>query len=104
MAMLNPPHPGTFIRDEIIEANELSVTAAANLLKVGRSALSNLLNGHADLSPEMALRVELAFGVQMDTLLGMQTAYDVAAMRRRANKIRVRRFTPSVAVSTRVPA
>lgn len=104
MAMLNPPHPGSFIRDEIIEANELSVTAAADLLKVGRSALSNLLNGHADLSPEMAFRIELAFGIRMDTLLGMQTAYDVAEVRRRANKIHVRRFSPPVAARALVAA
>jgi antitoxin HigA-1 len=97
MAMRNPPHPGQFIRDEILEANGLSVTAAADLLKVGRSALSNLLNEHADLSPEMALRIEMAFGIRMDTLMGMQTAYDVAQMRRRASKIRVSRFAPATA-------
>jgi antitoxin HigA-1 len=97
MAMRNPPHPGQFIRDEIIEANDLTVTAAANLLEVGRSALSNLLNGHADLSPEMALRIELAFGIRMDTMMAMQTAYDVAKMRRQASKIHVRAFVPAAA-------
>jgi antitoxin HigA-1 len=97
MSMRNPPHPGQFIRDEIIDANGLSVTAAADLLKVGRSALSNLLNGHADLSPEMALRIEMAFGIRMDTLMGMQTAYDVAQVRRRASGIHVSRFEPAVA-------
>ena len=97
MAMRNPPHPGQFVRDEIIEANDLTVTAAADLLVVGRSALSNLLNGHADLSPEMALRIELAFGIRMDTLMMMQTAYNVAQMRRRASKIHVHAFAPAVA-------
>lgn len=94
MAMRNPPHPGRFIRDEIFEANGLSVTAAASILKVGRPALSNLINEHADLSPEMALRVEKAFGIRMETLMAMQTAYDVAQMRRRASTIRVSRFVP----------
>ena len=97
MAMRNPPHPGQFIRDEIVEANDLTVTAAANLLGVGRSALSNLLNGHADLSSEMALRIEKAFGIRMDTLMAMQTAYDVAQMRRRAGEIHVKAFVPATA-------
>lgn len=97
MAMRNPPHPGQFVHDEIVEANGLTVTAAASLLEVGRSALSNLLNGHADLSPEMALRIEKAFGIRMDTLMAMQTAYDVAQMRQQADKIRVRRFVPASA-------
>ena len=97
MAMRNPPHPGQFIHDEIIEANDLTVTAAAKLLNVGRSALSNLLNGNANLSPEMALRIELAFGIRMDTLMSMQLAYDVAHVRPRANRLRVHAFVPSVA-------
>lgn len=97
MPMRNPPHPGQFIRDEIIIANGLSVTGASDLLHVGRSALSNLLNGHADLSPEMALRIEMGFGIRMDTLMGMQMAYDVAQVRRRARGIRVRRFKPAIA-------
>lgn len=71
-----------------------STTAAADLLGVGRSALSNLLNGHADLWPEMALRIEKAFGVRMDTLLAMQLAHDMAEVRRRSSEIRVRRFRP----------
>ena len=75
MPMKNPPHPGDFIRTEIIEPAGLTVTAAAAVLHVSRPALSSLLNGKADLSGEMALRVEKAFGPKMDTLLRMQTAY-----------------------------
>lgn len=75
MAMNNPPHPGTFIKDEVIDPVGLNVTAAAVALGVTRPALSNLLNENADLSPEMALRIEKAFGVSMDTLMRMQTAY-----------------------------
>ena len=72
MRMLNPPHPGDFIRTEIIEPQGLSVTAAAGVLHVSRPALSSLLNGKADLSGDMALRIEKAFGVKMDTLMRMQ--------------------------------
>jgi addiction module HigA family antidote len=68
--MKNPPHPGDFIRTEIIESAGLSVTAAA-ALRVSRPALSSLLNGRTGLSGEMALRVEKAFGVKMDTLVWM---------------------------------
>jgi antitoxin HigA-1 len=91
MPMKNPPHPGDFIRTEIIEPAGLSVTAAAAALRVSRPALSNLLNGKADLSGDMALRIEKAFGVRMDTLLRMQAAYDIAQTRRREKQIRVRR-------------
>jgi len=73
MAMKNPPHPGDFIRTEIIEPAGLSVTAAAAALHVSRPALSSLLNGKATLSGNMALRIEKAFGVKMDTLMRMQS-------------------------------
>lgn len=72
MPMKNPPHPGDFIRTEIIEPAGLSVTAAATALHVSRPALSNLLNSRADLSGDMALRIEKAFGIKMDTLMRMQ--------------------------------
>lgn len=94
MPMTNPPHPGKFIKDEIIDPAGLTVTAAASVLGVTRPALSHLLNGSADLSPEMALRIEKAFGVNMDTLMRMQTAYDIAKTRRTAASIKVRPFTP----------
>ena len=97
MAMVHPVHPGSFIRTEIIEAHGLSVTAAAKVLGVSRPALSNLLNQNADLSGEMALRIEKAFGVSMDTLMRMQGAYDIAQARKGAGKIRVRRYQPNAA-------
>jgi len=97
MAMRNPGHPGDFIRTEIIEAHGLSVTAAAKVLGVSRPALSNLLNQNADLSGEMALRIEKAFGVSMDTLMRMQGAYDIAQARKDGGKIRVRRYQPDAA-------
>lgn len=91
MPMKNPPHPGEFIRTEIVEPAGLTVTAAAAALRVSRPALSSLLNGRADLSGEMALRFEKAFGVKMDTLMRMQASYDIARTRKRENEIHVRR-------------
>jgi addiction module HigA family antidote len=79
--MKNPPHAGDFIRTEIVEAAGLSVTAAAVALGVSRPALSSLLNGKAGLSGDMALRIEKAFGVKMDTLMRMQSAYEIAQAR-----------------------
>jgi addiction module HigA family antidote len=83
--MKNPPHPGDFIRTEIIQLTGLSVTAAAVALQVSRPALFSFLNGRADLSGDMALRIEKAFGVQMDTLMRMQASYDIAQTRKREN-------------------
>src|SRR5664280_201916 len=92
MQMKNPPHPGDFIRTEIIEVTGLSVTAAARALQVSRPALSSLLNGKAGLSGDMALRIEKAFGVKMDTLMRMQSSYDIAQARKREKQIHVRRI------------
>ena len=91
MAMKNPPHPGDFIRTEIIGPAGLSVTAAAAALHVSRPTLSSLLNSKANLSGDMALRIEKAFGVKMDTLMRMQSSYDIAETRKREKQIRVRR-------------
>lgn len=87
MPIKNPPHPGDFIRPEIVEAFGLTVTAAAQALRVSRPALSSLLNGRSDLSGEMALRLEKAFGVKMDTLMHMQSAYEIVETRKRADQI-----------------
>ena len=84
-----PAHPGGFIRHDIIEPLGLSVTAAAEALGVTRATLSTLLNEHAHLSPEMALRIEKAFGVSMETLMRMQNSYDIAQTRKRAEEINV---------------
>ena len=92
MPMKNPPHPGEFIRSEIISPAGLSVTAAALALQISRPTLSSLLNGKADLSGDMALRIEKAFGVKMDTLMRMQSSYDIVRTRKREKLIKVRRF------------
>ena len=81
MPMKNPPHPGDLIRTEVIEPLGLSISRASAILKVRRATLSDLLHGNSALTPEMALRIELAFGPSMDHLLRMQLAYDIAATR-----------------------
>ena len=96
---MTPPHPGAFISEEILEELALSVSEAADALDVRRATLSALVNGKATLSAEMALRIEKAFGVKMETLLNMQTWHDAHAMRRRAGEINVKPYQRSVAVS-----
>ncbi len=87
-----PSHPGRFVWTEVIQPLGLSVTDAALALGVTRPALSKLLNGRASLSPEMALRIEKAFGVAMDTLMRMQSSYDIAEVRKNEKKIHVLPF------------
>src|SRR5450759_2164918 len=94
MHMLNPTHPGAFIRTEILQPLSLSVTESAEVLGISRPALSSLINGNAELSGDMALRVEKAFGVKMDTLMRMQSSYDIARTRGREKQIKVRRYEP----------
>lgn len=90
----DPTHPGWFVKSKIIETHGLSVTEAAQALGVTRPALSALLNGRAHLSPEMALRIEKAFGLSLDTLMRMQNSFDIAQVRKRAADIAVARFEP----------
>ena len=91
---MTPSHPGDFIRVEVIEELGLNVTKAADILGVRRATLSDLLNGNARLSPEMALRIEKAFGVSMDMLLRMQAWYDASQIRARSQEIKVKRYRP----------
>ncbi len=95
MPMKNPPHPGDLIRTEIVEALGLSVSRAAEILKVRRATLSDLLHSKSTLTPEMALRIEKAFGPDMDHLLRMQLAYDVAKAREHSREIEVKRYVPA---------
>lgn len=92
---ITPSHPGDFVRTEIVEELGLTVTKAAEILGVRRATLSDLLNGKTSLSPEMALRIEKAFGVGMEMLLRMQAWHDASQMRARANEITVRRYEPA---------
>ena len=91
---MTPAHPGDFIRTEVIEELGLNVTQAAEILGVRRATLSDLLNSKAALSPEMALRIEKAFGVGMDMLLRMQAWYDAVQMRARWDEVNVERYPP----------
>lgn len=97
MRMKHPAHPGGFVKSEIVEALGLSVTRAAQVLGVTRPALSALLNERAHLSPEMALRIEKAFGVSMDTLMRMQNSYDIAQARKREDEIDLAPFEAHLA-------
>jgi addiction module HigA family antidote len=90
--MHNPPHPGEIIRDQCLEPLGLSVTDAAKGLGVTRKALSELLNGHAGVSPEMAIRLEKAFGSTAETWLRMQLAYDLWQAEQRTGDLKVTRF------------
>lgn len=82
-------HPGEWLRTEIVEPAGLSVTAAAERLHVTRQAMSNLLNGHAGLSAEMAIRFEKSFSLKADTLMRMQAAHELADARAREDEIDV---------------
>lgn len=92
--MKDPVHPGEFIRCEIVEELGLSVKRAAEVLGVSRPALSALLNQRGSLTPEMAIRIEKAFGASMETLMRMQHAYDLTQARRKVSEIAVQRYLP----------
>lgn len=97
MPMKNPPHVGRIILAAILEPLGLSVTKAAQILGVRRATLSDLINGKAALTAEMALRIHKAFGPDVDHLLRMQVAYDAAQIRKRARTIKVRRYSAKAA-------
>jgi antitoxin HigA-1 len=91
MPMKNPPHPGGLVR-ECLEEVELSVAEGARGLGVTRQQLYNLINGRSGISPEMALRLEKAFGGSAEQWLRVQMAYDLARIRERRGDISVKRF------------
>ena len=93
MAMKRPPHPGLSIRHDCLEPFGLRVTAAASGLGVSRKQLSDVLNGHAGISAEMAIRLDKAFGGGAEAWYRLQTAYDLARAMERADTITVKRLT-----------
>lgn len=97
MAMKYPPHPGRSIKENCLDALGLNVTEGASVLGVARHTLSRVLNGHAAISPEMAIRLEKAGWSNADFWLRLQTAYDLAQARRRQDQIKVERYEPSAA-------
>ena len=92
--MKNPAHPGGFVKTEIVEPIGLSVTDAAQALGITRAALSTFLNERAALSADMAIRIEKAFGVSMETLMRMQNSFDIAQAHKREGAIAVARYVP----------
>lgn len=92
MQMHNPPHPGEIIRELCLEPLELSVTDAAKGLGVSRKTLSAILNGHAGISPEMALRLSMAFDTTPESWLNQQTQYDLWNAKKAKKKLRVTRL------------
>ena len=97
MPMKNPPHPGHSIKDACLEPLGLNVTKAANVLGIARHTLSRVLNGHAGISPEMAIRLEKAGWSNADHWLRLQTAYDLAQARQHEGEIKVQRYQPRAA-------
>ena len=91
--MKNPPHPGLSVRYDCLEPLGLSVTEAARKLGVSRKQLSELVNARSGISPEMAIRLDKAFGGGADTWLRMQAVYDLAQAMKKADRIRVERIT-----------
>lgn len=96
MAMKNPPHPGRSIKENCLEPLGLTVTDAAKVLGVARHTLSRILNGHADVSPEMAIRLEKAGWSNADFWLRRQAAYNLVQARRSEDRIKVERYQPLV--------
>ena len=94
MAMKEPPHPGLSVRYDCLESLGLSITMAAKVLGVSRQALNNLVNGQAGISPEMAIRLDKAFGGSAESWLALQTAFDLAQARKNESKIVVKHYRP----------
>lgn len=92
MPMKEPPHPGLSVRHDCLEPLSLTITDGARVLGVSRQALNSLVNGKAGISPEMAIRLDKAFGGTADAWLALQTAYDLAQAKKRSNTIMVKRY------------
>ena len=97
--MADPAHPGEIIRDLTLPAYDLTVTAAAEVLGVRRPALSTFLDARSPLSPDLAARIEKAFGVPMDLMIRVQASWDIARARERRAEIEVEPYAPAFATS-----
>jgi addiction module HigA family antidote len=95
MPMKNPPHPGEHIRADCIEPLGLTITETAKHLGVTRQALNNVINGHAGISPEMAVRFAKAFGGSPEVWLSMQINYDLAQTMRKIGRLKIPRLSPA---------
>jgi len=92
MHMHNPPHPGEIIRELCIEPLELSITEAAEGLGVSRKTLSAILNGRAGISPEMALRLSMAFNTSPESWLNQQSQYDLWQAKKESKRMKVKKL------------
>jgi addiction module HigA family antidote len=92
MRMYNPPHPGQILKTLCLEPLNLTVTDAAKALGVSRKTLSAILNGRAGISPEMAVRLSIAFGTSAESWLTQQTQFDLWHAEQHRKKLRVRRI------------
>jgi len=81
MAMHNPAHPGEVLKELWLEPMGITITDAAERLRVARKTVSKIINGRGSITPEMALRIEIVFGSTAETWLNMQAAYDIWQMR-----------------------
>ena len=97
MPMYSPPHPGLTIRHDCLEPLGLSVTEAAKALGIARQTLNNVINGKAAISPEMAIRLDKAFGGGAEVWFRIQTSYDLAQAMKGADEIKVKRVEPKAA-------
>ncbi|MDX1779226.1 MAG: HigA family addiction module antitoxin [Thermodesulfobacteriota bacterium] len=93
MKMHNPPHPGEILRELCLEPLNITVTDAAEALGVSRKTLSAILNGRAGISPEMAVRLSIAFGTSAESWLNLQTQYDLWQAEQNRNKLRVKKLS-----------
>lgn len=92
MQMYDPPHPGEILRELCLEPLGLTVTRAAEALGVSRKTLSAILNGKAGISPEMAIRLSMAFGTSAESWLNQQVQYDLWIARKRQREFRVEKL------------
>ena len=93
MLMHNPPHPGEIIRALCIEPLGISVTEAAKALGVSRKTLSSIINGKAGISPEMAVRLSIAFNTSSESWLNQQTQFDLWQAEQRRGELHVKRLS-----------
>jgi antitoxin HigA-1 len=94
MNMFDPPHPGEILREECLVPLALTVTKGAEVLGVTRQTLNNLVNEKSGISPEMAVRLERAFGLEAGFWLRLQMSFDLAQTRKNGNLEKIKRFAP----------
>lgn len=92
MLMYNPPHPGEVIKELYLEPLELSVTAAAKALGVSRKTLSAVINGHAGVSPEMAIRLSIAFNTSAESWVNQQAQYELWQAEQNRDNLKVEKL------------